>query len=113
VDRIGPASHDCRRGPDLETFFLSHKYGRPKDVDHAPDWSPIVFILQFEQPGEYGTLAHPAGPAVEAKVIAHQQSLPVGIPPDLPRGATDASGHGGDDPGPRDEGEKVLVMVRG
>jgi hypothetical protein len=30
--------------PRLETFFLSHKFGRPKDVDRAPDRPPILFI---------------------------------------------------------------------
>jgi hypothetical protein len=33
--------------PHLETFFLSHKFGRPKDVDHAPERPPILFISQY------------------------------------------------------------------
>jgi hypothetical protein len=45
-------------------------------------------------------------------MISHQRSLPPGAAADLPRGATSTNGHGGVDPGPSDEGEEELVVVR-
>jgi hypothetical protein len=39
--------------------------------------------------------------------------MPMGAQPDLPHGATGANGHGGAGPGPDDEGEEELVVVRG
>jgi hypothetical protein len=62
--------------PNLETFFLSHKYGRPKDVDHAPDRPPIVFISAHGQPGDFDPLA---GPQVkDQKAVAPALSLAAG-----------------------------------
>jgi hypothetical protein len=43
----------------LEMFFLAHKYGRPKAVEHAPDRPPIVFTSAHGQPGDYDPLARP------------------------------------------------------
>jgi hypothetical protein len=62
-------------------------------------------VSAYGQPGSYDPLARPAEPPAKDNVIAHQRSLTTGIPPDLPRGATGANGHG-------DEGEKELVVVR-
>jgi hypothetical protein len=53
--------------PRLETFFLSHRYGRPKDVDQAPDKPPIVFVSQYGPPGSYDPLGPPGGCANEGR----------------------------------------------
>jgi hypothetical protein len=98
--------------PHLETFFLSHRYGRPKDVDHAPDRPPILFVSAYGPPGSYDPLAHRPEPPVKAKVIADQRSLTTGIPPELPHRATSA-GHGGDGSGSGDEDEEELVVIPG
>jgi hypothetical protein len=99
--------------PHLEIFFLSHRFGRPKDVDQAPDKPPILFVSAYGPPGSYDPLARPAAPAVKPEMIAHQRSLTSGVPPDLPHGATGARGHCGADPGSSDEGEEQPVVVRG
>jgi hypothetical protein len=99
--------------PHLETFFLSHRFGRPKDVDQAPDRPPILFVSAYGPPGSYDPLARPAVPAVKPEMIAHQRSLTSGVPPDLPRGAIDASDHAGPDPAPGDEGGEELVVIPG
>jgi hypothetical protein len=83
----GEASH-------LETFFLSHKYGRPKDEAEPSDKPPMIFVSQYGQPGDYDPLAHPAGPQGTASVIAHERAVARAVPADLPRGATAAT-HGG------------------
>jgi hypothetical protein len=98
--------------PHLEVFFLSHRFGRPKDVDHAPDRPPIVFISQFGQPGDYDPLARPVAAPIKAEVTSHQRSLPPGVPPDLLRGPTSPTGQSRADSDPGDEGEE-LVVIRG
>jgi hypothetical protein len=75
---------------------LSHRFGRPKDVDHTPDRPPILFVSAYGQPGSYDPLAHAAEPAVKAKVIDHER--PAAVPPDPAHDAADANGHRGDDP---------------
>jgi hypothetical protein len=98
--------------PHLETFFLSHKFGRPKDLDQPPDRPPIVFVSQFGQPGDYDPLARPAVAPVKAEVTSPQRSLPPGAPADLPRGATGANGPHDADPDLHDDGDDGLVVVR-
>jgi hypothetical protein len=97
--------------PHLETFFLSHKYGRPKDVDQAPDKPPIVFVSQYGPPGSYDPLARPAVAPMKAEVTSPQRSLPSGAPAVLPHGATGA-GHDGGALGTNDDDEEELVVVR-
>jgi hypothetical protein len=97
--------------PHLETFFLSHRYGRPKDVDHAPDRPPIVFISQYGPPGSYDPLAREA--AEDTQPIRRANSLAAGMPSALPREATSAKGDSGDDHRPGDDGEQELVVVSG
>jgi hypothetical protein len=46
--------------PHLGTFFLSHRYGRPKDQDAAPDRPPILFVSAYGPPGSYDPLAREA-----------------------------------------------------
>jgi hypothetical protein len=101
--------------PHLENFFLSYRFGRPKDVDQAPDRPPILFVSAYGPPGSYDPLARPAEPRGTAEMITHgpSLSLPAGIPTDLPHGATGPSRPAGTDPDPRDDGEEELVVVRG
>jgi hypothetical protein len=54
--------------PHLETFVLSHRYGRPKDVDQTAERPPIVFVSAYGQPGSYDPLAHSAEPPAKATV---------------------------------------------
>jgi hypothetical protein len=98
--------------PHLEMFFLNHKFGRPKDVGHAPDRPPIVFVSAYGPPGSYDPLAKRQEPAVKSNVVP-QRALPTSIPPDLPRGAAGPRGDGADGHGPGDDGEEELVVVRG
>jgi hypothetical protein len=55
--------------PHLETFFLSHKYGRPKDVDQQAARPPILFVSAYGPPGSYDPLARPQKPPQDAQVI--------------------------------------------
>jgi hypothetical protein len=57
-------------------------------------------------------LARPAELPVKAKVIPRQRALPPSVPPDLPRGATDA-GQGSAAPSSGEDDEEELVVVRG
>jgi hypothetical protein len=98
--------------PHLETFFLSHRFGRPKDQDSVTEKPPILFISAYDPPGSYDPLAKGQEPAVKSNVVAHQRALPLGAPAVLPRGAISVTGHGGADPDPGDEGEEELVVVR-
>jgi hypothetical protein len=99
--------------PHLETFFLSHRYGRPKDQDQPHDRPPIIFVSQYGPPGCYDPLARPAEPAVKPEMITHQRSLTSGVPPELPRGATGTNHRDGAKPDPGDDDEEELVVVRG
>jgi hypothetical protein len=98
--------------PHLEMFFLNHKFGRPKDVDHAPDRPPIVFVSAYGPPGSYDPLARPPAAPLKAEVTSHQRFLSPSAPAGLPREAQGAGRDGGD-PGADDEGEEELVVVRG
>jgi hypothetical protein len=95
-----------------KTFLLSHHYGGPKDQDTPPDKPPILFISQYGRPGDYDPLARPAELQVKAKVVPDERVLPA-VPPDLPRGAPSANGHGADGPGSGDGDEEELVVVPG
>jgi hypothetical protein len=90
-----------RRGPHLETFLISHKYGRPKDQDAARDRLPIVLVSRYG-PGSYDSLAREA--VEDTQVIPRAKSLGAGLPTDLPRGATGANGNGGASLSAGDEG---------
>jgi hypothetical protein len=95
--------------PHLETFFLTHRFERPKDQDSATDKPPILFISAYGPPGAYDPLAHPAGPQGTASVIAHERAVARAVPADLPRGATGAT-HAGADIDLGDEGEELVVV---
>jgi hypothetical protein len=96
--------------PHLETFFLSHRFGRPKDVDHTPERPPILFVSAYGTPGSYDPLARKA--AENTHPTRRANRLAAGMPPALPREATSAKGDSGDHHGPGDDGEKELVVVR-
>jgi hypothetical protein len=95
--------------PHLETFFLSHRFGRPKDVDHTPDRPPILFVSAYGPPGSYDPLARKT--AEDTQRIRRANSLAAGMPSALPREAT-GGGHDRREPGANDEGEEELVVVR-
>jgi hypothetical protein len=50
VDRVGSPPDDLRGPPHLETFFLSHRFGRPKDQDQPADRPPIISVSQYGLP---------------------------------------------------------------
>jgi hypothetical protein len=58
--------------PHLETFFLSHRFGRPKDQDSVTEKPPILFISAYGPPGSYDPLAKCQEPPVKSNVVAHQ-----------------------------------------
>jgi hypothetical protein len=97
--------------PHLESFFLSHRYGRSKNVDQAPDRPPILFVSAYGPPGSYDPLARRAEPRGKPETIAHRPSLslPAGVPLNLPQGATGTNGHAGD-PDLGDEGEELVIV---
>jgi hypothetical protein len=103
--QAGEANH-------IETLLWQWQFGRPKDLDPAPDRPPIVFVSRFGQPGDYDPLARPAAAPIKAEVTSHQRSLPPGAPADLPRGATGANGPHHADPDLHDDGDDGLVVVR-
>jgi hypothetical protein len=107
---VGPPAWKPPVAPHLETFFLSHRYGRPKDQDQLPDRPPIIFVSQFGQPGDYDPLAKREAP-VKPRIIAHP--LTPGAAPELPRGATSPNRDRDGGPGPGDDDEEELVVVQG
>jgi hypothetical protein len=66
------------KAPHLETFFLSHRFGRPKDVDQTAERPPILFVSAYGPPGSYDPLARPQKPPEDAQVIPHAGSLDAG-----------------------------------
>jgi hypothetical protein len=72
--------------PHLETFLLSHKYGRPKDVVETVQKPPILFVSAYGPPGSYDPLAKPPEPGVDVEVIPNARSLaavgPIEGPPE-------------------------------
>jgi hypothetical protein len=96
--------------PHLEIFFLSHRFGRPKDHDQPPDRPPILFLSAYGPPGSYDPLAREG--RADTQPIRRANSVAAGMPPALPREATSAKGDSGDDHRPGDDGEQELVVVR-
>jgi hypothetical protein len=110
ADQKGQKQVEKMDAPRQEKYRnLRPRFGRPKDQDQAPDKPPILFMSAYGPPGSHDPLARKA--AEDTQPSRRARSLGAGMPPDLPHGATGANGDG--DPGPGDDDEEKLVVVRG